>query len=93
MLIIARGLYNSLCPNGTTLLKSLRGYLYPKASKVITGHRTQLNKVPTLNTSVTKCDHNRHRHKTVRMIKTSITLGHRDQSSMAGLGHSTHIAL
>ena len=48
MLIIARGFYNSLCPNGTTLLKSLRGYLYPKASKVITGHRTQLNKVPTL---------------------------------------------
>ena len=57
IIIMAIEHYNLLWPNYTTLLKSVRGYSYPEASKVCNSQLTLLSEVIVINISFTKSDH------------------------------------
>ena len=56
IIIMAIEHYNLLWPNDT-LLKSVRGYSYPEASKVCNSQLTLLSEVIVINISFTKSDH------------------------------------
>ena len=55
-IITAIELYNLLWPNDTTLLKLVRGYLYPEASIVCNSQLTLLSEVTVIHITFTKSD-------------------------------------